>query len=614
MLHEHVFETQALEAEDQVRLERAIVERFPSRICRRVLFVATPQVPADMLDYESARLRRYPCYPPYGPGILVRVLEDNGFVADVIDLQYLILEGAHQAASSADFDIHSWKAALNEKVASFKPDLVGLSCMFDMGHSWLGDVSAVLRKAFPALPIVAGGVHLTLTTERLLREVPEIAFVFLYEADRTFLDFLRFVNNDVDGFCLAQVACIAGGKLLKLTKRNMPDVLEYAPDFKSLPIQRYSQVGKIGAYTFLRPVSAIASTVLTERGCRAHCSFCSVRSVNGSGVRVRTAQSVVDELRQLVSQYGVQHIMWLDDDLLYDRTRATALFSAIADANLNLTWDASNGVIAASLTEELLQACVRSGCTGLGFGIESGNSVMLKQMKKPGTVRGFLRAAELLRDAPQIFSKGFLIIGFPNETLAMLNDTVNLAVEMQLDWYPIQILTPLPGTPVFNMMSDLRLFGEVPVAASGGVQMYSIGSTGSIRRRERSEKKNALPFHDLLTGHLDRVPIKTELADLWFSIDYKVNYACILRMTDQHRIAKKAAMLEEVCQRMTTDNALGTLFLGVLWHKLGRICDAQNMVDQAKRYHDESEFWRFRFRALHIDDVLKEYSWKLNLV
>ena len=600
--YKHEFEALALADPDQLLLERAIAERFPARDCRRVMFVAVPQIPADVFSPEAARAGRYPCFPPYGVGILVRILERDGFAVEVVDLHFELLESARREP----FDPEAWRGALAERVKSFGPDVVGLSCMFNMGHSWLSAVAEHLRAAFPALPLVAGGVHPTLTTERLLEDVPAVDFVFLYEADRALPDFLRFVNREVGGGALAQVAGRAGGRALKITKRNLPETLEHSPEYKALPIPRYSQVGKIGAYTFLRAAKTVAGTVLSTRGCRAQCGFCSVRSVNGAGVRLRAVDAVVDEVERLLARYGVRHIMWLDDDLFYDRARAVALFTALAERRLGITWDASNGIIAAALTPELLEACVASGCVGFNIGIESGNAEMLRMMKKPGTPDTFRKAAVMLRRAPQIFTKGFLMIGFPGETVGAIRDTVDLAVEMGLDWYPTQVLTPMPGTPIFQMMADQGLLGDIPTTVLGKARTFSVGATGSMQRRERAEKRDARPFCDTLGGDPARVPAREEMEDIWFTIDYRINYEPLLALEDAARLAKKAAMLEEICRRMTTDNALGLLFLGVVLRKLGREAEALGAAREARRCLEESEFWRLRFGALRIEQHLAE--------
>ena len=53
------------------------------------------------------------------------------------------------------------------------------------------------------------------------------------------------------------------------------------------------------------------------------------------------------------------------------------------DSKLDMTWDASSGVIASAGSEELLAACEESGCIGMHVGIESGSSRILREIKKP---------------------------------------------------------------------------------------------------------------------------------------------------------------------------------------------------------------------------------------
>ena len=80
-----------------------------------------------------------------------------------------------------------------------------------------------------------------------------------------------------------------------------------------------------------------------------------------------------------------------------------------------------------------MEASSESGCIAINIGMESGNPQILRQIKKPGTVKNFLKAAEVLREFPQIHSSVFLIVGFPEETVSMINDTLTVATEMDLD-------------------------------------------------------------------------------------------------------------------------------------------------------------------------------------
>ena len=67
---------------------------------------------------------------------------------------------------------------------------------------------------------------------------------------------------------------------------------------------------------------------------------------------IELLNSVVDELLRLQNDYGVEHIVWLDDDLLKDHKRTLEMFNEMVKRNLRLTWDATNGVIAHSLKQK----------------------------------------------------------------------------------------------------------------------------------------------------------------------------------------------------------------------------------------------------------------------
>ena len=231
------------------------------------------------------------------------------------------------------------------------------------------------------------------------------------------------------------------------------------PAYEKMDIKDHSKYGTIGSWHGMLKKDIVVSTAQSNRGCRA-CTFCNVRTYHGKTVRHRTVDSVVDELLRLQNDYGVEHIVWLDDDLLKDHKRTLEMFNEMVKRNLRLTWDATNGVIAHSLKQkEIVQGAYESGCIGLHIGIESGNPEILKQIRKPGTVETFIEASEILKMYPKINTRALLMLGFPNETLSMIFDTIELAEKINFDWANLSILQPWKGTPIYEEMSDAGLLG-----------------------------------------------------------------------------------------------------------------------------------------------------------
>ncbi len=608
----HLIEAAAPAAQDlqdpvRERILEKVREKFP-RPCRRVLLVHPVQVSEDKIDVAIARNRRYYTYPPYSLGILSANLQKRGYVPFAVDLNYEVFDfifSQQGRAVSPEELTAVWQGKLRRVLEEFKPDVVGLTCTFTMGHEVLLRTADFVKACQASLPVVAGGVHVTNARAIVLKEGWNIDFVSLYEGDVSFPNLLDVVNGRGDPVALSQLATLLDGAYQSLEQRTAPapEDLNVIPQFGDLPLGRYNRLGEIGTFRYWRPAEALGGAVLSNRGCRARCTFCSVANFNGPGVRQRSVQSVVDEIEALRDRYGIRHITWLDDDLFYNVGRTLALFQEMVRRKLEITWDASNGVIASAAVaeEELIAAAAESGCIGMYFGIESGNEEILRRIKKPSGIKHFLKLGQMMKEYPQIFTRGFLIIGFPNETLGQLRDTINLAVQMNLDWYTVQLLTPLPSTAIYNEMVELGLIEQGSLNTEGeGFTMFSVRESERQRRREQEQREQAKQFSNLFEGRLDVVPTREQLTDLWFLIDYRINYEKVLSQSHPLKLEKMRRFLADVSDRMTFGNPLSNLFLSFVESKMGHREEADRRRRMAREFLAESEYWRQRFQVLDL--------------
>lgn len=591
------------------KILQKILQKFSSP-CERVLLVHPLQVSEPKLDLGVARNRRYYMYPPYSLGLLSVNLQRRGYTPLILDLNYsvfdFVVSGQDRAIPPEELTA-VWKGKLQCAIEEFKPDVVGLTCTFTMGHEVLIRTADFIKECKASLPVVAGGVHVTNAREIVLREGRNIDFVSLYEGDVSFPNLLDFVNGKRDSSSLSQLGTLVDGTYQALQERTAPapEDLNVIPNFGDLPLDRYSQLGEIGTFRYWRRPEALGGPVLSNRGCRAKCTFCSVANFNGPGVRQRSVQSVVDEIEALRDRYNITHITWLDDDLFYNVGRTLSLFQEITRRKLGITWDASNGVIgsAAVAHEELIHVAAESGCVGMFFGIESGNEEILRRIKKPSGIKHFLKLGEMAKRYPQIFTRGFLIIGFPNETLAQLRDTINLALTMDLDWYTVHLLTPLPSTPIYDEMVEMGLIEHGSLNTEGeGFSLFSVREGERQRRREREQRENAQEFSDLFEGRLDVVPTREQLTDLWFLIDYRINYGKILPQQHPVKLEKMRRFLAYVSDRITSAHPLSNLFLSVVESRLGHAEEANKRRRLAQEFLNGSQYWQQRFQVVGLVD------------
>ncbi len=594
-------------------IARRLKELIPAP-CQRILLIHPQHIPEDYFSIEKALNDRYWSYQPYGCGVLCQDLESRGYVTDILDLNFEMLDQAHKLGDN--FQYLAWKDWFTRRLDEFKPDIIGISCMFTMSHDIVKNIANAAKEYSPTLPVMGGGVHLSNARKNVLKDCANIDFIGIYEADRSFPDLIDFINGKKPADCLTQVATLINGQYVAIESRSTPEPAEInaKPIYHSLPIERYSNLGQIGTYGFIwKRQGRKGASILIKRGCRAHCSFCSVATFNGPGVRERTTESVFEEIRELHDK-GVTHLTLLDDDPLHDKQHTLEFFKGLANMNLGLTWDASNGLIAAAITEENMQAMAESGCIGFNLGIESGNPEILRHVHKPGTVDSFRKSKKIFDKYPHIFVKGFLIIGFPNETIRQLMDTVNLSLELNLDWYSIQILNPLPSTEIYDEMIALGLAQDKLETSNVA---YIFGPHGKLHLREKNETIKTAEFLDLLgVSDPEMVPNEEQLKDLWFLIDYKLNYEKILKVDDPIKLGKLSLQLEDICNRIAPDSAIAQLFYGITEQKLGNTELARKQIKNTKlivegdgtKENIGSAYWQKRFETLELFDLMNSLT------
>ena len=583
-----------LRSHDPTAIDAALSALFPNRRIRRVLLVNPPDADAKLFRPEIAKRGRYTNYPPYGLALLAQRLRNIGVDVRILNLNHIVLKAARGVLPDYAFDHTAiWQSHLAWEVAKNSPDLIGIGCMFTMSHQSLKNIC---EHAARFAPVAIGGVHVTNDVERVLDDIPCVSVAFLREADKSLVRFVQAVNGECPVTDLAQLI-INKPERIRLTGECVPENISIVPAFDLLDIPEYSKHGTIGAFYCFKPKDTIFATVLSNRGCRAQCTFCSVRNFNGKGVRQRDYMNVVDEIEMLVNDYGVGHFMWLDDDLLKDEYRAKQMFNEIVRRNLKVTWDATNGIIASSCTESLVDAMARSGCIAVNIGMESGNRTILRQVKKPGTLENFIEAAEIFRKHEQIHTSVLLMVGFPNETLGMVHDTINVARDMDCDWYRISPLQPLPNTPIYDAMVAQGLIQDV-----GSKDLrFAGGSYGKQTEIEQGLTLAHLGFREAFAKiKPDAIPTKDEITDIWFYMNYHLNFQRLLNETRPIKIKQQMQNLTVLSEVISPENGFALYFRGVLEHRLHGKVPPQLTARLRERLRT-SPYWADRLSAFGLD-------------
>lgn len=215
--------------------------------------------------------------------------------------------------------------------------------------------------------------------------------------------------------------------------RNLDDLP--LPLHRLLPWDRYRAPSIRGPYTF----------IVTGRGCQAGCKFCIKHVSYGAGVRVRSPENVLQELR-LLWDMGLRNVHMYSDAFTASREQVMGICQGMIREGLKFRWLCNSRVD--YVDPEMLRAMKQAGCWMISWGIESASADIRQRVHKGTTEEKIERALRWSKQAG-IMNWGYFIIGLPGETEETIRETIALSKKLPLDLALFHIAAPYPGTPFF---------------------------------------------------------------------------------------------------------------------------------------------------------------------
>ena len=187
--------------------------------------------------------------------------------------------------------------------------------------------------------------------------------------------------------------------------------------------------------------------VQTTRGCPHQCDFCHVTHFFGKTYRCRPVDEVIQEVERLSGEF----IVFVDDNIAGNRQHATELFKRLKP--LKKKW-AGQASLTLARDPELLRLAAESGCVSLFIGMESLSPENLKEMNKAfNRAHQYEEALRALHDHDIMVLAGF-IFGLDHDDEGVFEQTLRFCERNRIELPSFFILTPLPGTPLFQRMES----------------------------------------------------------------------------------------------------------------------------------------------------------------
>lgn len=260
--------------------------------------------------------------------------------------------------------------------------------------------------------IVMGGLHTTSVPEEVLKHADSI---FIGPAEHSWPEFLSDYKRGVP-----KKIYISGERVL----RDRP------PPRRDL----------VKSHLYLVPNSIVVS-----RGCPHHCDFCYKDNFFRGGKSFYV--KCIDQILKEISTFKGRHLFFLDDHLFGNRKFALELFSALR--GMNKVWQAA-GTVASVNDDVLFEAAVKSGLSSLFLGFETLAVENLKSQNKLHNINSDYDRAIRTLHGNGVMINGSFIFGMDHDDKSVFEKTVEWAVNRSIETATFHILTPYPGTRLYQ--------------------------------------------------------------------------------------------------------------------------------------------------------------------
>ena len=222
--------------------------------------------------------------------------------------------------------------------------------------------------------------------------------------------------------------------------------------------------------TYLHHQGHRPAVIMTARGCQYHCVFCDRNVLWGGGVRKRSIDNVLSEIKELIEIHGVKEIRFIDEDLATDRKFLTALCEGIRRIKGDFFWECSACVDSVDKKSLLLMA--HSRCKCVYFGVESASPQVLHKIGKRYSRKEILDSVYWAKEAG-LNVEVMITTGNPGETDLDRNLTLSAIQEMGSGiTLRTNRLVILPGTALYRQALREGRFSQKSFFEDEGLIFY----------------------------------------------------------------------------------------------------------------------------------------------
>lgn len=323
-------------------------------------------------------------------------------------------------------------------VESYRPDLIGLSCIevtFPLGMRLLDAVRHT------GIPTIVGGPYATFAPEIVIRR-KSVDMVCVGEGEAALVELCRRLADGGDVLAIPNL-------WIKSDRRIRRNPVRAAIDLDTLPEQDWNIYDRRRFWKPMGGKISITGTFEMNRGCPYSCTFCinsgfdALYGGKGGYYREKNVERLIAEMVAKKERYALSYVYLVAESFLTTSIKRIERFGRLYRDHVGLPFWVE--VRPESVTREKAAILRDIGCEGISVGVESGN-LWLRQNVLGRNIadKTIIRAFELLRETG-IRVNANNMIGFPRETREMIFDTIELNRTLQPHGVMVSYFSPYKG-------------------------------------------------------------------------------------------------------------------------------------------------------------------------
>ena len=297
--------------------------------------------------------------------------------------------------------------------------------------------------------VVMGGPHPGYVDEEILL-TKRVDLIVRGEGEITFSELVGALQKEDRPFHPIQgISFLSKGQLVRTPPRPFVEDLDRLP----LPARHLIHMDD---YRRTKLGGRDITPLVTSRGCPYRCAFCASSHFWGTRARMRSATSVLNEIEEIYHRYHFRAVAFVDDTFNLFPERVIEICHRIVEKKLDLWWWCLSRIDLLLRNEEMVKEMVKAGAKPVFIGVESSSTETLEALNKGIDVEGTVQAVEMLkRNGLEIHAS--YILGGLHDTVKTIHDTIRFAKKLDTNVAQFSILTPYPGTAIYQQVKD-RIF------------------------------------------------------------------------------------------------------------------------------------------------------------